>query len=405
MLGSPHGSIKRRGGAADPPGLAIASAERRKVFRMRLPYSASSASLVRRRHRVRNVAVGWASLVLLAVVVSGCSGDRTGPEVGHDGLEYVTPEDVGWSSEELAAAGEFAAQSGYAAVMAVYDGKVFFSWGEVSRNFQCHSIRKPFLSALYGIQAARGELRLDATLADLGIDDIPPSLTPEEKRATVQHLLQSRSGVYHEAAAELDTIAAQRPARGSHPPGTFFYYNNWDFNALGTIFRRETGRDIFDTFYSQVALPIGMQDFDTANCSYEYEYEKSLHPAYKFRMSARDMARFGVLFQKNGAWLGRQIVPATWIEESTRVHSVVDSILGIGYGYMWNVIPEGSPFAAILGSSGYYHTGIGVHALIVLPSLRLVIVERYDTDVPWVDPGEAGIQLGLMIIGARIESP
>ena len=47
--------------------------------------------------------------------------------------------------------------------MAVYDGKVFFSWGDVSRNFRCHSIRKSFLSALHGIHVAGGELRLDAT--------------------------------------------------------------------------------------------------------------------------------------------------------------------------------------------------------------------------------------------------
>lgn len=364
---------------------------------MRLPRRACVAAGSRSRCQ--------AGAIVLAALAVGCADDATSPEPPQDGLVYVTPEEVGWSSEALAAAGEFAAQSGYAAVMAVYDGKVFFSWGDVSRNYECHSIRKPFLSALYGIHAARGELRLASTLAELGIDDIPPSLTADEKQATVQHLLQSRSGVYHEAAAELDTIAAQRPPRGSHPPGTYFYYNNWDFNALGTIFRQETGRDIFETFYREIALPLGMQDFSTANCTYAYEYDKSLHPAYKFRMSARDMARFGVLYQRNGAWLGRQIVPPAWIEESTRVHSVADSTLGIGYGYMWNVIPEGSPFAEILGSKGYYHTGVGVHALIVLPPLRLVIVERFDTDGAWVDPGDAGLQLGLMILDARVTGP
>ena len=36
-----------------------------------------------------------------------------------------------------------------------------------------------------------------------------------------------------------------RPKRGSHAPGTFWYYNNWDFNVLGTVFRQLTGADIF----------------------------------------------------------------------------------------------------------------------------------------------------------------
>ena len=44
----------------------------------------------------------------------------------------------------------------------------------------------------------------------------------------------------------------------------------------------------------------------------------------------------------------------------------------------------------------------GVHALIILPEIKLVIVERYDTDVSWTDPGDAGLELGLMIINAKL---
>ena len=84
----------------------------------------------------------------------------------------------------------------------MYDGKVLFSWGSVSHNYYTHSIRKPLLSALYGIHVNQGNINLDATMEDLNIDDIPPSLTNEEKQATVRDLIKSRSGVYHEAAAE-----------------------------------------------------------------------------------------------------------------------------------------------------------------------------------------------------------
>ena len=52
-----------------------------------------------------------------------------------------------------------------------------------------------------------------------------------------------------------------RPARGSHAPGTFRYYNNWDFNVLGTIFEKRTGLKIGEAFYQRIAKPIGMQDF------------------------------------------------------------------------------------------------------------------------------------------------
>lgn len=51
-------------------------------------------------------------------------------------------------------------------------------------------------------------------------------------------------------------------------------------------------------------------------------------------------------------------------------------------------IPEGSAFAQMIGSSGYYHTGVGVHFVMILPDLKLVIVQRYDTDGTRVDPGD-----------------
>jgi len=345
-------------------------------------------------------------VVLLAALSFGaflhCSKDPTSSETDENRLEYVSPEDVGYSSAELEEARHFAEQSGYAAVMALCDGKVFFHWGEITRNYWCHSIRKPFLSALYGIHVEQGHIDPEATLEQLNIDDIPPTLTDEEKQATVRDLLQSRSGVYHEAAAETPSMAEARPERGSHPPGTFYYYNNWDFNALGTIFQQQTGTDIFEEFKEKIADPVGMEDFSVENCTYQHEPEKSMHPAYLFRMSARDMARFGVLYQKSGMWKDSRIIPNEWITESTTACSIVDSASGIAYGYMWNVFPEGSPFADMIGHPGYYHTGIGVHALVIIPGLNLVIVERYDTDGDWTDPGEVGMELGMMIINARI---
>ena len=335
---------------------------------------------------------------------NSCSEESASPVIDDNQLENVTPESVGYSSQLLNNVEQYAGQSGYAAVMALYDGKVFFSWGNITKNYLCHSIRKPFLSALYGIYISQGEINLDATLEELGIDDIPPSLTIEEKQASIRDLLKSRSGVYHKAAAETREMKEQRPKRGSHPHGTFFYYNNWDFNVLGTIFEQQTGTKIFEEFNKQIAAPIGMEDFSVDNCFYQYEDSLSMHPAYSFRMSARDMARFGVLYQKNGVWKNKRIIPSDWISESTTTFSILDSVSGTGYGYMWYIIPEGSAIETLIGTSGFYHTGIGVHIVLILPESKLVIVERYDTDGVWTDPGDAGMQLGLMIINSRLPS-
>lgn len=346
----------------------------------------------------------FTGVILLAGLFNlfiGCTEDTTSPDDDDNKLEHVKPEDVGYSSESLDDAKEFAKQNGYSAVMALYDGKVFFSWGDVTYNYKCHSIRKPFLSALYGIHIAEGNINIDATLEDLGIDDIPPSLTAEERKATIRDLLKSRSGIYHKAAAETQEMKNSRPQRGSHPPDTYFYYNNWDFNALGTIFEEQTGTKIFEEFKTKIADEIGMEDFSVENCYYQYEDSLSMHPAYSFRMSARDMARFGVLYQKNGNWKGDQIIPQDWIFESTKTYSIYDNTVGAGYGYMWNTIPQESTFGKLIGSPGYYHTGVGVHVVLVIPEMKLVLIERYDTENAWTDPGNAGIQLGMMIIRSK----
>jgi len=320
------------------------------------------------------------------------------------GLESVAPEDAGWSSQKLNEAKAFAEKINSAAVMLLWDGKVLVSWGDVSKKYSLHSIRKPLMSALYGIYWSRGKIDLDATLEELGIDDIPPSLTKEEKMATVADLLKSCSGVYHEAAGETTGMAEGRPQRGSHPHGAYWYYNNWDFNALGTIFEKMTGAKIFEAFKKEIADPIGMEDFSLDDCQYYYQKEKSEHPVYHFRMSARDLARFGLLYMRKGDWNGRQIVPEEWVEQSTKAYSVVSDKMGVGYGYLWNIVQPGSAFSNMIfsGKGGFYHTGVGIHTLAVIPDLRSVYIYRYDTDGEFKDPGEATIQLVSMIMNARL---
>jgi len=130
---------------------------------------------------------------------------------------------------------------------------------------------------------------LDNTMAQLNIDDNPPSLSDEEKQATVRMLLEPRSGVYHPALYETRAMTAKRPARFSHALGTFWYYNNWDFNVLGAIYEKATGRSIYQAFANEIARPIGMQDYDPMAQHYVLG-AASIHPAYTFRMSARDLA-------------------------------------------------------------------------------------------------------------------
>ncbi len=313
------------------------------------------------------------------------------------------PEKLGWSPEKLMEAREYSASIGSAAVMIVEDGLVIDQWGETARKFNLHSIRKSILSALYGIYVHEGLIRLDKTLEELGIDDNEPSLTPAEKKATVLDLLKARSGVYHPALYETPSMKAMRPPRGSHAPGTFWYYNNWDFNVLGTIFERETKAKIFEAVKHRLAEPLEMQDYDPEDGQY-FTGPDSIHPAYPIRMTARDLARFGLLYLREGRWRDKPIVPREWIRQSLKPYS--DAGDAGGYGYMWWIAAGGRHFPEVKLKDGAYSArGAGGHFLIVIPDCKLVVVHRVNTDLPGrsVGTGQVGRLLRL-ILDARTKA-
>lgn len=297
----------------------------------------------------------------------------------------IAPEQLGWSSEKLALAHEYSKKIGSDAVVIVDNGVVVDAWGDITRNFQCHSMRKSLLSGLIGVHVDEGKIDLSKTIAELGIDDYEPSLTPEEKQATTGDLIKARSGIYHPALGESPIMKAMRPKRNSHKPGTFWFYNNWDFNALGTIFERETGKKIFKDFDMRIAKPLQMEDFGVNYCRYlsSADYKDapmSMHRYYLFRISARDLARFGLLYLREGRWQNKQIISSSWVQESTTSYSK-RSIDG-GYSYMWwTGINKGLIVNVSVKDHSYYAAGWGGHRLFVLPYRQLVVVHRVNTDL------------------------
>jgi hypothetical protein len=150
------------------------------------------------------------------------------------------------------------------AVMVVQDDRVIARYGDVGRRVNVHSARKSLLSALYGICYLG---RVDQSLQHAGAArHRRQAARPHEGRKAGDRARSAdgRSGIYHPAAHETSDIRQNRPTRGSHAAGTFWFYNNWDFNALGTIYRQATGEDIFQSFAQRIARPIDMEDFSSA---------------------------------------------------------------------------------------------------------------------------------------------
>jgi CubicO group peptidase (beta-lactamase class C family) len=347
------------------------------------------------------IRLGWLILAVL-VAASLPAGDRV-PGAHWDRVK--SPADAGWSVEKLQEARAFSETLDTAAVMIVEDGLVIDEWGATALPLNCHSVRKSLLSALYGPHVAAGTIRLDRTLEELGVDDNEPSLSRVEKGARLVDLLKARSGVYHPALYETAAMAAARPARGSHEPDTFWYYNNWDFNAAGAIFENLTGTSLFEEFERRLAAPLQMEDFVRGRHTEYVTGGDSVYPAYPFQLSTRDLARFGLLFLRNGRWGTTPLVPEEWVRESTASYS--DAKDSGGYGYMWWVAVEGRHFPGVTLPDGCYSArGNRGQYLVVVPEWDLVVCHRVnsfqkDTSVSKAEFG----QLLALILAARPATP
>jgi CubicO group peptidase (beta-lactamase class C family) len=97
-------------------------------------------------------------------------------------------------------------------------------------------------------------------------------------------------------------------------------------------------------------------------------------------MSARDLARFALLYLNHGAWEGRQVVPADWVRESTQPYSRAGS--GAGYAYLWwtGAAADAAPSAMKFPAGIFFALGAGGQYAFVIPAHDLVVVNRVDRD-------------------------
>lgn len=289
------------------------------------------------------------------------------------------PEAIGFSRAALADLTAYTEQQPTTAAMAVVGGRVLWQYGDVTAVSYLASVRKSILAMLYGNYVADGTTDLDRTLAEMEMDEIG-GLTEQERSATVRHLITASSGIYHPASNPGDNLD-DAPPHGSQPPGTYFLYSNWDFNAAGGAFERATGRDIFDAMETDLAGPIGMQDFRRDIHRKGGDLTLSMYPSYHMHLSTRDMARVGYLMLREGEWAGTTVIPRDWAREIVRVVTPVERMNPeplragpFGYGYMWWVWDGEAAQGAFAGA----YTGRGAYGqyITVLPALDMVVAHK-----------------------------
>jgi len=97
------------------------------------------------------------------------------------------------------------------------------------------------------------------------------------------------------------------------------------------------------------------------------------------------MARFGLLFLRQGQWRGSQVVPGDWVAESTASYSEAGE--SGGYGYLWWVVPGKAARPTFMAS------GFGGQFIWVYPPLDLVVAT---TSTVSPESGQRGQALHLI---------
>lgn len=250
------------------------------------------------------------------------------------------------------------------------------------------SIAKSFLSALFGIVMADG----DITSLDDPVTKYAPGLKGSAyDGATIRNVLQMTGGVsfdedyldYHSdinkmgrvlaLGGSMDGFAAGLRDRFAEP-GQTWKYVSIDTHVVGMVIRGATGRDIPDLMSEKVITPLGLE----ADPYYLTDGRGVAFALGGLNLTTRDYARFGLMIAQGGQWQGQQIVPGDWIATST-IASAPTAPDKIGYGYQW-WIPRGAPDGVFMarGIYGQY---------IYIDQLRDAVIVTTSADRLFREPG------------------
>jgi CubicO group peptidase (beta-lactamase class C family) len=290
------------------------------------------------------------------------------------------------------------------AVVVIRRGYLVAEWyangARANTLFNIYSCTKSFTGTAYGLLFE--DIRQGRLLASPNVDlDTPaylhipagyPLTDPRKERITLRHLLSMSSGIPGESigifgASAAPGINAFEAALGRFPlkssqvsgplwtatlaaePGSRWDYSDPAFAHLGLAFNHITGQEISQFLRARVFGPISIE-----NASWEIlglddgRIGPHVMPMGGLHLTARDMARFGYLMLRGGAWQGERLIAPWWVELATRNSQPMNP----HYGLTWwlnsaGLWPEArrDAFAAM---------GFNTNLCCVIPSLDMVVV-------------------------------
>lgn len=271
----------------------------------------------------------------------------------------------------------------------VHRGYIVAEWGETTRVDMTFSVTKSFLSTVVGLAWQRGLIR-DVTdrvgpyAPDSGLFD-----DPHNQPITWDHLLRQTSdwkGTLWGKPDWADRPEGERPSdypnRKLWEPGTHYKYNDVRVNVLALAALHVWRRPLPHVLRNEIMEPIG------ASSTWRWHgYENSWieldglriqsvtgggHWGGGMFISARDMARFGLLFLRNGRWKDRQLISPDWITMARTPGSA-----NAEYGYMNWFLNTGRKALPSAPESSVRFLGNGTNMIYIDWEHDLVVVVRW----------------------------
>ena len=338
------------------------------------------------------------STVVIALPVVAADRPMTFPGKA---WEVVRPEAEGLDPDRLRAAidilKEKVGRDGVEELLIVRRGRVVWHGDDIDKVHGVWSCTKSFTSTLLGLLIGDGKCSLDTRAADLY-----PPLKERYPGVTLRHFTTMTSGYRAVGDAEargsyLHGPSARpfEPAEPLFEPGEKYAYWDSAMNTFGLCLTAAAGEPLDAVLRRRVMDPIGA---DPAKWKWGDRGAREVagkpvkvnsgsgNAGGHVQISARELARFGHLMLNAGKWGDRQLVPAEWVKEATRVQVPAglpdgfpkSDIPGSGvYGYNWWVNgtkADGTRRWPAAPSRAFAAVGHNNNRLWVVPEWGLVIV-------------------------------
>jgi predicted glycoside hydrolase/deacetylase ChbG (UPF0249 family) len=244
-------------------------------------------------------------------------------------LPRSTPEAEGVSSEKIIQFLDAAAASNHEfhSIMMLRHGNVIAEgwWNPYRADLKhtMYSVSKSFTATAVGFAVAEKKLSVEDKVVSFFPGDAPTVVSPYLAELRVKHLLSMSVGQEPDPSGKVNSqenwIRAFLSIPIIHEPGTRFLYNSAATYILSAIVQKVTGEKIIDYLTPRLFRPLGISGID-----WEVDPKGINTGGWGLRLKTEDMAKFGQLFLQRGTWQGKQILPASWVQDASTMKIMQD---------------------------------------------------------------------------------